>query len=161
MPYTFSGVAGEVWVFSVYGQPAWPNNLNAAANVYDPAGKYSLAYVVNGQTAPITLTNTGIHTVVVSADDLNHMGSYSLSASLVKPVPGTYRLGINTTNGAAVLNLWGQLGLATTIQYTTNVADTNMWPTLTNFTLPWSPYRLVHQASTNSPQGFYRFFQKP
>ncbi len=85
-------------------------------------------------------------------------GTYTLSLSFTNLVPASYRLAVGRTNGAAALILWGQVGRMTTLQYAAEV-PTNQWAALTNFNLPWSPYRFVDWASTNSPRRFYRTVQ--
>jgi hypothetical protein len=76
-----------------------------------------------------------------------------------KLVPASYRLTIGTTNGTAVPTIWGQVGRATSLRYATNLVAPIQWFTLTNFSLPWSPYQFVDWASANSPQRFYQTAQ--
>ena len=149
--YTFYGNTGEVAVVNFSGSgitPAW--------SVFGPTGASYTNGFGNGATAPLTLTNTGIYTIVVGSYYYGGTGSYSLGVSFVHLVPASYRLSISATNDATVLRLWGQVGRMTTLQCETNVAATNGWFALTNLILPWSPYRFVDLDSTNSPQRFYR-----
>jgi hypothetical protein len=153
VPYTFWGVAGECVNISLMGQPGCCAYFNAAGAMFGPTGTL-LGTWTNGAT-DINLANTGTYTVMVAADDLNHWGNYSMSLNFTCLVPA---MPIGITNGAAVLTLRGAIGNATTIWYTTNL-DSESWSTLTNFNLPWMPYRFVDWSSTNVPQKFYYMSQ--
>ncbi len=150
-PYTFWGNAGETVVLTTSG-----SNLVAAAFLSGPDGIISDNWV-NGVTA-FTLTNTGTYTVGVYSFYLGGTGTYSLSLSLARLVPASYRLAIGRTNGAVSLTIWGQVGRPTTLRYVTQL-PANDWLVLTNFSLPWSPYQFVDWASANAPRRFYRTVQ--
>ncbi len=150
--YTFTGNAGETVVINAAG-----NNFTAAAFVAGPNGAIAANWV-NG-TATLDLASTGTYTVVVYSFYAAGTGTYSLSLFYAKLVPASYRLAIGATNGAAALTVWGQAGRPTTLRYATNLAAPVQWFPLTNFNLPWSPYRFVDSASPNSPQRFYQTAQ--
>ncbi len=151
--YTFYGNAGESVVLN-----ATSSNLTAGAFVADPDGAI-VANWVNGTTS-LDLAKSGTYTVGVYSFYIGNTGTYSVSLFLSKLVPASFRLAIGATNGAALLTIWGQPGRSTTLQYLGYLAATNQWLTLTNFSLPWSPYQLVDPASANSPQRFYQTFQQ-
>ena len=154
VPYTFWSAGREVVNISTEGQPYNPYWFNAAGAMFDPTGTL-LGTWINGGTN-INLAYTGTYTVMVAADDLDHMGTYSMSLNFTSLVPA---MPIGITNGAAVLTLRGAIGNATTIWCATNMDSGNNWSTLTNFTLPWMPYRFVDWSSTNVPQRFYYMSQ--
>jgi hypothetical protein len=149
--YTFSGNAGETATLNSSGA-----EFAVAAFVAAPNGAI-LANWLNG-TASLSLTNTGTYTVGIYSFYLGGTGSYSLSLSMTNLVPACYRVAIGTTNRAAALSIWGQVGRYTTIEYATSLSA-SAWLPLTNLTLPWCPYRLVDWASTNSAPRFYRTVQ--
>src|SRR6266478_269725 len=151
--YTFSGNAGETVAIYAPGS----SNFTTAAFVAGPNGTI-IANWVNGGTS-IDLASTGTYTVGIDSFYFAGTGTYSLTLSYTKLVPASFRLAIGTTNGAAALTVWGQVGGATTLQYTTNLVAPVQWLTLTNFSLPWSPYRIVDWDSANSPQRFYQTVQ--
>ena len=149
--YTFSGNAGETVVISASG-----SNFSAAAFVSGPTGTI-FANWVNGTTT-LHLAITGTYTVGIYSFYIGGAGSYSGSLTFTELTPASYRLAAATTNGAVVLTLWGQVGRMTALHYTGEL-PTNQWVALTNFNLPWSPYRFVDWSSTNSPRRFYRTVQ--
>jgi hypothetical protein len=143
--YTFDGVAGETINLSVSG-----SGFNAAAFMWDPAAEFHYMASCTNSAVIVTLTNTGTYTVLICADHLFTGGWYSLNLSYDHLVPASYRMAFGTTNGAAVVTIWGMLSNATTIQWRTNLVGANGWQILSNFSSPWSPYRLVDWSSTNS-----------
>ncbi len=149
--YTFSGNVGETVVISASG-----TNFTATAFVSGPTGTI-LANWVNGVTT-LNLANTGTYTVGVYSFFIAGTGAYSGSLTFTKLTPASYRLALTVTNGAAALILWGQVGRMTTLQYAMDL-PTNQWAALTNFNLPWSPYRFVDWTSPDSPRRFYRTVQ--
>ncbi len=151
--YTFSGNAGETVAIYAPGS----SNFTTAAFVAGPSGMI-IANWVNGGTS-IDLASTGTYTVGVYSFYFAGTGPYSLTLSYTKLVPASYRLAIGATNGAAALTVWGQVGRSTTLRYATNLVAPVQWLTLTNLSLPWSPYRFVDWASANSPQRFYQTVQ--
>jgi len=151
--YTFSGNAGETVAIYAPGS----SNFTTAAFVAGPNGTI-IANWVNGGTS-IDLASTGTYTVGIYSFYFAGTGTYSLTLSYTKLVPASYRLAIGTTNGAAALTVWGQVGRSTTLQYATNLVAPIQWLTLTNFSLPWSPYRFVDWASANSLQRYYQTVQ--
>ena len=152
--FTFTGNTGETVRLEV---SSGDTNLASAAFVADPIGTPLVSWV-NG-VAILNLARTGTYTVGAYSFYPGGMGTYTLSLSFTKLVPASYRLAIGATNGAAALNIWGQVGHPTTLRYKTDLTTTNQWTTLTNFSLPWSPYRFVDWDSTNSPQRFYQTVQ--
>jgi len=150
--YTFTGNAGETVVINAAG-----SNFTAAAFVAGPNGAIAANWV-NG-TATLDLASTGTYTVGVYSVYLAGTGTYSLSLFYAKLVPASYRMAISAANGVAALTIWGQAGRPTTLRYATNLAAPVQWFPLTNFNLPWSPYRFVDSASPNSPQRFYQTAQ--
>src|SRR5882724_311157 len=151
--YTFSGNAGETVAIYAPGS----NNFTTAAFVAGPNGMI-IANWVNGGTS-IDLSSTGTYTVGVYSFYFAGTGTYSLTLSYTRLVPASYRLAIDTTNGTAALTVWGQIGRSTTLRYATNLVAPIQWLTLTNFSLPWSPYRFVDWASANSAPRFYQTVQ--
>jgi hypothetical protein len=150
--YTFTGNAGETVVINASG-----SNFTAAALVAGPTGAI-IANWVNG-AATVDLASTGTYTVGVYSFYFGGTGMYSLSLFYTKLVPASYRLAIDATSSAAALTIWGQAGRPTTLRFATNLGAPVQWLTLTNFSLPWSPYRFVDWASANSPQRFYQTVQ--
>src|SRR5882724_5373850 len=75
--YTFDANAGEVVEILVLGQP-----LNAAADVYDPAGG-RIGGATNNFTGPISLTSAGTYTIRVHANDSVSTGAYGISLSFL------------------------------------------------------------------------------
>ena len=150
--YTFTGNAGEAVSITTAS-----TNLTAAAFVAGPNGAI-IANWVNGATT-LDLASTGTYTVGVYSYYFAGTGTYSLALSYTRLVPASYRLAIGATNGAAALSIWGQIGRSTTLRYATSLAAPIQWLTLTNFSLPWSPYRFVDWASANSPPRFYQTVQ--
>jgi len=150
--YTFTGNPGETVVINAAG-----SNFTAAAFVAGPNGAI-IANWVNG-AATLDLAGTGTYTVGVYSFYVAGTGTYSLSLFYAKLVPASYRMAIGAANGVAALTLWGQAGRPTTLRYATNLAAPVQWFPLTNFNLPWSPYRFVDSASANSPQRFYQTVQ--
>jgi hypothetical protein len=151
--YTFRGNAGETVAIYAPGS----GNFTAAAFVAGPDGTI-IANWVNGGTS-IDLASTGTYTVGVYSFYFEGTGTYSLTMSYTKLVAASYRLAIGATNGAAAVTIWGQVGHTMTLRYATNLVTPVQWFTLTNFSLPWSPYRFVDWASGNSPQRFYQTVQ--
>ena len=149
--YSFHGNAGEAVIISASG-----TNLTTASFVSDPAGTI-LANWLNGAAA-LNLASTGTYTVGVYPYYISSTGAYTASLTFTKLVPASYRLAVGRTNGAAGLTLWGQVGHMTALQFATEL-PANPWTPLTNFSLPWSPYRFVDWTSTNSPRRFYRTVQ--
>jgi len=152
--YTFRGNAGETVTINATNGAG--SNLTPAAFLAGPNGTI-IANWENG-VASLDVASTGTYTVGVYSY-LARTGTYSLALSYTKLVPASYRLAIDATNGAAAPIIWGQVGRSTTLQYATNLAAPIQWSTLTNFSLPWSPYRFVDWASANSPQRFYQTVQ--
>jgi len=150
--YTFRGNAGEAVTITTAS-----TNFTAAAFVAGPNGAI-IANWVNGVTT-LDLASTGTYTVGVYSYYFAGTGTYSLALSYTRLVPASYRLGIGATNGAAALSIWGQIGRSTTLRYATSLATPIQWLTLTNFSLPWSPYRFVDWASANSAPRFYQTVQ--
>ena len=159
--YTFYAQSNAIVLLTATG--VWPNGCcdthYAVGDIYDPNGKY-VTSCENTTTAPLTLTNTGYYTFLVHADDYERTGSYSLGLSFIR-FAGTPFMSSGTTNGAAFLGLYGVVGTATTLQYTTNMIGVvnEAWFPMTNFNLPWSPYQYVDWSSTNVSQRFYRTVQ--
>lgn len=149
--YTFRGNAGET---ATLGSSS--TNFAAAAFVADPTGTI-LANWINGVTS-LALTNSGTYTVGVYSFYIGGTGTYTLGLAFANLVPASYRLAIGISNGAAALSIRGQVGRTTTLQYAASL-PADQWLTLTNFSLPWSPYGMVDWSSTNSPQRFYRTVQ--
>lgn len=159
--YTFYAQSNAIVLFTATGD--WPNGCcdthYAVGDIYDPKGNL-VASCENTTTSPLTLTNSGFYTVLVHADNYDTTGSYVLGLSFIR-FPGPPWMTTGTTNGAAILNLYGVVGTATTFQYKTNIsgAENGSWFLLTNFNLPWSPYPFVDWSSTNVAQRFYRTVQ--
>ena len=151
--YTFSGNAGETVTINCAGS----SNFTAAAFVAGPNGTI-IANWVNGLTT-LDLASSGTYTVGVYSFYFAGTGTYSLTLSYTRLVAASYRLAIGETNGAAALSVWGQIGRSTTLRYATNLISPVQWFTLTNFNLPWSPYRFVDWASAGSRQRFYQAVQ--
>src|SRR5262249_44512382 len=133
-------------------------NFAPAAFIAGPDGAI-LANWVSGTTTLSNLTTTGTYTVGVYSLFPGGTGNYSLSLYFSKLVPASFRLALEPTNGAAALRLWGEPGRATTLRYATNFATPIQWFTLTNFSLPWSPYRFVDESAAGAPQRFYQTVQ--
>jgi hypothetical protein len=151
--YTFAGNAGENVVLNITAK----TEFTTAAFVAGPDGTI-IANWVNGM-ASLDLASTGTYTVGVYSFYSAGTGTYSLSVFYAKLVPASYRLAIGTSNGAAALTIWGHPGQRTTLRYATSLPSSVQWLELTNFSLPWSPYRFVDWASTNSSQRFYQTVQ--
>jgi hypothetical protein len=109
---------------------------------------------IGGATNPVfslpsvQFTNGGLYSVVVSST----LGSVTNSALLVVNPAGTV-MGM-----CASITITGVPGYTYVIQYTTNLAVTNSWITLTNLTLQ-QPVELWVDTSTNAlavPHRFYR-----
>jgi hypothetical protein len=149
--YTFSGNAGEAVSLNISS-----TNMTTAAFVSSPSGVI-LANWANG-TSSINLTQTGTYTVGIYSYYMGGAGSYSASLVFTRLTPASFRLAIGTTNGATLLTLWGQVGRTTTLQYSSDLGGA-AWSRLTNFSLPWSPYRFVDESSVNLPVRFYRTVQ--
>ena len=60
----------------------------------------------------------------------------------------------------AGITLTGNVGTTNTLQYVTNLGDTN-WITLTNLVLPQSPYLFFDVTSPHTQRRFYRAVQLP
>ncbi len=150
--YTFSANAGETAVINTTS-----SNLTAAAYVTGPDGAI-IANWVNGSTTLNFATN-GTYTVGVYSFYIGTTGTYTLSLFFSKLVPSSYRLVIGTTNGAAVVTMWGEVGRSTTLRYTADLPPAGLWQTLTNFDLPWSPYQFMDWTWTNAPHRFYQTVQ--
>ena len=151
--YTFRGNAGETVTINAAGS----GNFTAAAFLAGPNGTI-IANWVNGATT-LDVASTGTYTVGVYSFYFAGTGTYSLALSYTKLVPASFRLAIGATNGVAAPIIWGQVGRPTTLQYATNLVAPIQWFTLTNFSLPWSPYRFVDWDSANTPQRFYQTVQ--
>ena len=96
----------------------------------------------------VQFTNGGSYSVVVSSD----LGSVTNTALLVVSPAGTV-MGM-----CASITITGFPGNTYVIQYTSDLADTNSWITLTNLTLE-QPIELWVDTSTNAlavPHRFYR-----
>jgi hypothetical protein len=64
-------------------------------------------------------------------------------------------LGITMTTGVVGVTIRGSAGTHYQLEYASTVPVTN-WVTLTNFSLPGSPYLFLDVGSTNDPMRFYR-----
>jgi len=77
--------------------------------------------------------------------------------SLAAPLPATAltpaQLRLSMNSGLEVI---GAVGALYAIDYTTNLAKTNVWRSLTNLTLPTSPYLVPGTAPSTSGCRFYR-----
>jgi hypothetical protein len=98
-------------------------------------------------------------------------GTYLGSFSLPVPAEGRFVDGLAFQGPAssapnlsldfyAGITLTGNVGTTNSIQYVTNLGDTN-WITLTNLVLPQSPYLFFDVTSTHTPHRFYRDVQLP
>jgi len=68
----------------------------------------------------------------------------------------------NTTlNLYPVLTIVGEVGKNYRIEATSDLVDTNVWTTLTNFTLPSSPYDFMDKSMPQPLRRFYRAFPVP
>ena len=152
--YTFAGNAGESVTLQVNGANT---NLTPAAYLASPGGVI-LANWVNGVSSATLITN-GTYTLGVYSFYAGGAGSYSASLVFTKLVPGSYRLGLGMSNGVAVVTIWGQVGRATTLRSREDFGAESQWLTLTNFNLPWSPYRFVDSSSAGAAQRFYQTAQ--
>ena len=149
--YTFSGNPGESVVIS-----ASATNFVAAAFVASPSGAI-LTNWVNGSTT-LGLATAGTYTVGIYSFFAAGTGNYAATLTFTTLTPASYRLAIGATNRAAVVTFWGEVGRTTTLQYAVDPTSPE-WSPLTNFALPWSPFRFVDWDSANSPRRFYRTVQ--
>lgn len=149
--YTFSGNPGESVVIS-----ASATNFVAAAFVASPSGAI-LTNWVNGSTT-LGLATAGTYTVGIYSYFATGAGNYAATLTFTTLTPASYRLAVGATNRAAVVTLWGEVGRTTTLQYAVDPTSSG-WSPLTNFALPWSPFRFVDWDSANSPWRFYRTVQ--
>jgi len=94
-----------------------------------------------------TFADAGLYTVVVS----NGVGSVTSSNAVLTV------LGLQLY---AVVTLGGPVGSTYSIQYVTDITDTN-WITLTNVTLPVSPYFHIDFGSPGAVRRFYRAILLP
>ncbi len=114
----------------------WSSSNPAVATI-DAAGRATLA---GEGTTTITATFAGV------------MGQTSLR--VVSPVALAIHLYAGVT-------LTGPVGAQYRIEYAPSVGNTNNWQTLTNLTLPASPYVLIDYDSPNASQRFYRAVRLP
>jgi hypothetical protein len=63
---------------------------------------------------------------------------------------------LNAINLYAGIKIYGPVGATFDIQYSTNLADTNAWVTLTNVTLLTGSFLFIDVDSPASPHRFYR-----
>lgn len=103
--------------------------------------------LVSESSSSLTLTNldwsqAGYYTVVIS----NQYGS----------VTNTAILSLDDLHMYAGIRIAGVPGAPYEIDARDNFDPGTPWLTLTNFTLPYSPYLFIDEASPNYPQRFYR-----
>jgi hypothetical protein len=98
----------------------------------------------------LLLTDTGTYTVVVS-DSLTNTATSNPATLIVKPA--NVSLGLY-----AGLTLAGEVGKTLGIQYSTNLADTNSWSTISNITL-MQPVQLWVDTSINVATNGERFYR--
>jgi hypothetical protein len=116
------------------------------------AGATNGAYELNN----LQLTNAGLYHVVVSSA----YGSATNTAYQLVVNPANISLGT-----CPIIYIAGTIGYSYTIQSTTNLADTNAWVTLTNITVPYTPFIWADTSTDTSrganPQKFYRLVAGP
>jgi hypothetical protein len=99
----------------------------------------------------IQFTNAGLYSVVVSSA----YGSVTNTAYQVVVNPANIQLGI-----CPMVYLTGTAGYTYTIQSSTDLTDTNSWVTVTNLTIPYTPYIWADTATDTSkpanPRKYYR-----
>ena len=66
-----------------------------------------------------------------------------------------------TLNLYPVLTIVGEVGKNYRIEATSDLVDTNVWTTLTNLTLPSSPYDFMDKSTPQPLRRFYRAFPVP
>ena len=121
------------------GTPAW-TNLTLANPL--PAARRALAASYNSATQRMTIYG-GNHCPVMG-------DAWVLSEALGGVVWQ------NAIHMYAGITLYGPVGAAFNIQYSTNLADTNAWTSLTNVVLPASPFLFIDPDSAASSHRFYR-----
>ena len=136
LPVAFGG--GQFVVFSTYSG-AFYSSSNGYAWTH-PAN-ISLKTVLFGQGTFVGYNN-------------NNNGIYQSGVVATQSNPPPTTLGISTYPGVTIN---GTVGLTYQIQYTTSL-NTN-WMTLTNFSLPYSPYLWIDTSTTVTGQRFYRSVQ--
>src|SRR5208282_437739 len=95
----------------------------------------------------------------------NQIGTYTVTVAngiglgFTPSQPASLLVGISyplTVQLYAGLQVLGTVGLVYSIQCTPDLTQTNNWQTLTNLTLPSSPYLYIDTASPDYPRRFYR-----
>ena len=140
---TPGGTTDQVWVLAnangLGGTPAW-TNLNPDAPLPPVRRAHAAGY--NPATQRMTIYG-GNHCPVMG-------DAWVLSEALGGVV------WLNEIKMYAGIKLYGPAGATFNIQYSTNLADTNAWTTLTNATLLNSPFLFIDFGSPASPNRFYR-----
>lgn len=93
-------------------------------------------------------------------------GTYTLKFSSLQPTPGGLSTQLDNVaivqqpelnvNLYAGITITGQTNATYQIQYSNNLGNPTNWMTLTNLTLPSSPYLFFDASSAGQPQRFYR-----
>ena len=105
------------------------------------------------------LTDTRLQAMNGLLDDVR-IYNRALSASEVTNLYVTEST-VTTLNLYPVLTIAGVVGGAYRIEATSDLVNTNVWTTLTNLTLPSSPYDFMDKSTPQPLRRFYRAFPVP
>ena len=144
------------------------DGTGSAARFFGPVGiavdGANNVFVGDGQSTVRRITPAGVVTTVgsgagqsgVAVDSVGNLFvSYYWTNTIRKGVgPATLNLGI-----FPVLTLNYSVGMPLRIEVTTDLSNSNSWTTLTNLTLPSSPYNFVDTSSPLSIRRYYRAVQ--
>jgi len=117
--------------------------------------QYNGTNIDGANAATLTLNDVGT----------NQIGTYTVTVAngiglgFTPSQPASLLVGISyplTVQLYAGLQVLGTVGLVYSIQCTPDLTQTNNWQTLTNLTLPSSPYLYIDTASPDYPRRFYR-----
>jgi len=117
--------------------------------------QYNGTNIDGANAATLTLNNVGT----------NQSGTYTVTVAngiglgFTPSQPISLLVGISyplTVQLYAGLQVQGTIGAVYSIQCTSDLNQTNSWQTLTNLTLPSSPYLYIDTASPDYPRRFYR-----
>jgi hypothetical protein len=136
-------IAGETVSFSVSATSPTPITYQWRFNGADIAGATdAIMSVTNAQA-----TNTGTYDVVVCS-----------SYGCVTSKAATLSLKVADVQMMAVVTVQGEVGSNTRVDWS---SDLKTWNTLTNFTLPYIPFRFADWDSLGQTHRFYRVVFEP
>jgi hypothetical protein len=139
----------------------WGQNTSLAVGAIG-SGPLSYQWYFNGVSIPaatgsnydlgdIQFTNAGLYSVVVSSP----YGSVTNTAYQVVVNPAGTAIGM-----CPIIYITGTAGYTYTIQSTADLSNTNSWTTITNLTIPYTPYIWADTANdTTKPGNSRRFYR--